>query len=124
MSAGGEGGDRRSIFGRLWARFGDVAKSLGIVGEEDVREALLHQEERKRARDPHKKIGEILVEKGKMGDGHVKKVLAEQKRTASGKAKAASGTRKKAKAAKPKKKAKTKAKKKGKKKARKKAKRG
>ena len=79
MSAGDGSSDKRGVFGRLWARFGEVAKHLGIVGEEDVREALEHQKKRKRARDPHKKIGEILVEKGKIGDAHVEEILAKQK---------------------------------------------
>ena len=107
MSAGGDSRDRRGVFGRLWVRFGEVAKHLGIVGEDDVREALEHQKERKRARDPHKKIGEILVEKGKIADAHVEEILAKQEAARSGgkKAKAAAKTKKKArKAAKPKKK--------------------
>ncbi len=115
MSAGDDSRDRRGVFGRLWARFGEVAKHLGIVGEEDVREALEHQEKRKRARHPHKKIGEILVEKGKIADAHVEEILAKQKAARSGKkkAKAAAKTKKKAKKA-----AKKKTKKAGKKKAR------
>ncbi len=117
MSAADDSRDRKGVFGRLWARFGEVAKHLGIVGEEDVREALEHQKKRKRARDPHKKIGEILVEKGKIGDAHVAEILAKQKaaRPDTKKVKAAAKTKKKAK--KPKGKAKKAAKKKAKKKA-------
>jgi len=101
MSAADDSRDKRGVFGRLWARFGEVAKHLGIVAEEDVREALEHQKKRKRARHPHKKIGEILVETGKIGDAHVEKILAKQKaaRSDKKKVKAAAKTKKKAKKA-------------------------
>ncbi|MHC4248303.1 MAG: hypothetical protein ACYS9X_04170 [Planctomycetota bacterium] len=68
-----EGG--AGFFGRVWARFGEVARTLGIVHEHDVNEALEHQE----TTAPQKKLGEILVEKGKMTDDHVEAVLREQK---------------------------------------------
>ncbi|MHC5053341.1 MAG: hypothetical protein ACYTKD_01340 [Planctomycetota bacterium] len=68
-----EGG--AGFFGRVWARFGEVARTLGIVHEHDVNEALEHQE----TTTPRKKLGEILVEKGKMTDDHVEAVLREQK---------------------------------------------
>ncbi len=80
MAGGGSSGNRASIFGRLWSRFGEVARQLGIVHEHDVREALEQQEERRRAKAPHKKIGQILVEQGRMKDSHVDKVLTEQKK--------------------------------------------
>jgi hypothetical protein len=67
--AGGPG-----FFGRVWAQFGEVARKLGIVHEHDVNEALEHQETTR----PRKKLGEILVEKGKMTDDHVAAVLKEQ----------------------------------------------
>ena len=63
------------FFGRVWARFGEVARTLGIVHEHDINEALEHQE----ATLPRKKLGEILVERGKMTDDHVEAVLREQK---------------------------------------------
>jgi len=72
------------FFGRVWSRFGEVARTLGIVHEHDVNEALDHQE----ASVPRKKLGEILVERGKMTDDHVEAVLKEQ-RSASVKAEAA-----------------------------------
>jgi hypothetical protein len=62
------------FFGKVWARFGEVARRLGIVHEHDVNEALEHQE----TTVPRKKLGEILVEKGKMTDDHVKAILREQ----------------------------------------------
>ena len=77
-----EGG--AGFFGRVWSRFGEVARTLGIVHEHDVNEALDHQE----TLTPRKKLGEILVERGKMTDDHVKAVLREQ-RSASVKAEAA-----------------------------------
>jgi len=72
------------FFGRVWTRFGEVARTLGIVHEHDVNEALDHQE----ASAPRKKLGEILVERGKMTDDHVEAVLREQ-RSATVKAEAA-----------------------------------
>ena len=68
-----EGG--AGLFGRVWARFGEVARKLGIAHEHDVNEALEHQE----TTLPRKKLGEILVERGKMTDDHVEAVLREQK---------------------------------------------
>ena len=70
MSESGAG-----FFGKVWARFGEVAKRLGIVHEHDVNEALEHQERTL----PRKKLGEILVEKGKMTDDHVETILREQR---------------------------------------------
>ena len=67
------------LWGRIRARFGQVARGLGLAESEDVLDALDEQQERKAGRRPHKKIGRILVEKGKMEDGHVKKVLKKQK---------------------------------------------
>ncbi len=72
-NTGNEGG--AGFFGRVWARFGEVARNLGIVHEHDVNEALEHQE----TTAPTKKIGEILVEKGKMTDDHVEAVLQHQR---------------------------------------------
>lgn len=92
--------ETEGVWGRVWHRFGDVAKKLGLAGEGDVEQALDHQKERKSLRRPHKKIGQILVEHGKMEQGHVKDVLKEQK-----KGKAAPKKAKKGKAAKGKKKA-------------------
>jgi RNA polymerase primary sigma factor len=69
------GADGSTIFGRIWQRFGDVAKKLGLVGDADVQSAL----ERQEASSPRKKIGEILVEDGKLSKDHVKKVLSHQK---------------------------------------------
>lgn len=77
-----EGG--AGFFGRVWARFGEVARTLGIVHEHDINDALEHQE----TTAPRKRLGEILVEKGKMTDDHVVTVLKEQ-RSASVKAEAA-----------------------------------
>ena len=74
MPEGAEGKNDAGLFGRVWARFGEVARRLGIVHEHDVNEALDHQE----AAVPRKKLGEILVEKGKMTDDHVEVVLKEQ----------------------------------------------
>ncbi len=88
----------KGVLGRMWGRFGDVAKRLGFVGASDVRRAVEHQKERNAEGGPHKKIGEVLVDHGKMKDHHVEKVLAEQK-------KSAKKPKKKAKAAKTKKKA-------------------
>jgi hypothetical protein len=100
------------LWGRIRASFGQVARGLGFAGSEDVLDALDEQQERKAARRPHKKIGRILVDKGKMKDGHVKKVLEKQKESeakagkkaakkakkkAAGKKAAKKGTKKKAK---------------------------
>ena len=72
----------RGLLGKVWDRFGDVAKRLGFAGDSDVKQALDHQEERKAARRPHKKIGQILVDRGKMGGGEVREVLKQQKKVA------------------------------------------
>ena len=109
----GEGG--AGFFGRVWSRFGEVARTLGIVHEHDINEALDHQE----TTAPQKKLGEILVEKGKMTDDHVETVLKEQ-RSPSAKAEAAKLTAKKAAPKKTKKKTKKKTAKKMKKKVKKK----
>ena len=110
MKTRDEGG--AGFFGRVWTRFGEVARTLGIVHEHDVNEALDHQE----TLTPRKKLGEILVERGKMTDDHVEAVLKEQ-RSSSVKAgatkkkagkKAKKKTKKKAKKKKPKKKPKKK----------------
>ncbi len=77
----GQGGGK-GVLGRMWGRFGDVAKRLGFVRDRDVREALDHQKERNAEGGPHRKIGEVLVDHGKMKDHHVEKVLAEQKKSA------------------------------------------
>ena len=68
------GAGEPGFFGRVWAQFGEVARKLGIVHEHDINEALEHQE----TTQPRKKLGEILVEKGKMTDDHVAAVLKEQ----------------------------------------------
>jgi len=73
-----------TIFNRIWQRFGEVAKKLGLVGDADVRKALARQE----TSETHKKVGEILVESGKLSRRHVDKVLDHQK-AATKKAKAA-----------------------------------
>jgi hypothetical protein len=91
---GGEGG----LFGRLWERFGEVAERLGVVHRKDVAKALADQKKRKASRQPHRKIGTILVEQGKMQKEHVEKVLKEQKKVAKkmqGKPKKKSAARKK-----------------------------
>lgn len=74
MSEEAQGGGGAGLFGRIRARFGEIARILGIVHEHDVNEALEHQE----TTVPRKKLGEILVEKGKMTDDHVEAVLKEQ----------------------------------------------
>lgn len=77
----GQGGGK-GVLGRMLGRFGEVAKRLGFVRARDVRRALDHQEERNAEGGPHRKIGEVLVDQGKMKDQHVEKVLAEQKKSA------------------------------------------
>jgi hypothetical protein len=64
------------IFGRIWERFGDVAKKLGLVGDADVQDALARQQ----GTIPRKRIGEILMEDGKLSRDHVDQVLDKQKR--------------------------------------------
>ena len=113
--------ETRGLWGRLRGRFGAIARGLGFVGDEDVGQALDSQKERKAAKKPHKKIGRILVERGKMKDGHVGNVLKEQKKSAKkGAGKAGTKAAKKAPKKAPKK---AKAKKAVKKKAKKKTKR-
>jgi hypothetical protein len=112
-------GESGGLWGSLRQRFGAVAKRLGFVGENDVEGALDHQKERKATRQPHKKIGQILVDQGKIGRGHVSKVLKEQKKAPP---KAAKKAAKKSAAKKPAKPAKKQSKKQSKKKAKKKAK--
>jgi hypothetical protein len=90
------------LWGMLRKQFGNVARQLGFVGGEDVLEALDEQEERKASRRPHRKIGQILVEQGKMEDGHVKEVLKEQKKGGAKARKKAAEKAKKKVAAKPK----------------------
>ena len=75
-SAAGKGG----VFGRLWRKFGEVARKLGLVGDADVRAALEEQE----SSAPRKKIGEILVERGKLTPPDVKRVLEHQARSGAG----------------------------------------
>ncbi len=77
-----EKNSNHGFWGRFRERFGAVARVLGFVGDEDVAQALDHQKERKAAKKPHKKIGQILVEQGKMKGSHVGKVLKEQKKGA------------------------------------------
>jgi hypothetical protein len=121
MAAKASGGGR-GLFERLWERFGEVAKRMRIVGDGDVRKALSEQKARKGRSEPHKKIGRLLVESGKMKGSEVGKVLAEQKKSAGKTKKEAAAPKKKA-ARKPKKAAKKKPKKKiGTKKAKKRAK--
>ncbi len=122
------GGEGAGLWDRLKERFGSVAKRLGLAGEGDVDEALDHQEDLKASGKPHKKIGEILVAKGKLKGKHVDAVLKEQAKaggTAAAGKKAAPKAAKKAKAkAAPKKAAKKPAKKAPKKIAKKAPKRG
>ena len=90
----GEKDRKGGLWGRLRERFGDVARRLGFVAHEDVEEALDRQKERKAARRPHKKIGRILVEGGKMAAAHVGDVLKEQeKRKADGATTGKKGTK-------------------------------
>ena len=63
----------------------DTARAVALL--EDIKEALDHQKGRKAARQPHKKIGRILVEGGKMADAHVGEVLKEQEKRKTGGAK-------------------------------------
>lgn len=75
-----EAGRSQGFLKRIAARFGEIARALGLIGSKDVRGALKHQEERKESGQPHKKIGKILVEQGKMSEEHVEHVLREQKK--------------------------------------------
>jgi hypothetical protein len=63
------------MFGRFWERFGEVAKKLGLIGDADVQDALARQGQT----EPRKKIGEILVESGRISAEHISTVLNHQK---------------------------------------------
>lgn len=79
MDENRDGGKPSGFLRRVVARFGNIARGLGLAEPEDVDQALRLQEERRRSEQPHKKIGAILVEQGKMTDGHVQQVLQGQK---------------------------------------------
>jgi hypothetical protein len=67
--------DRRGLLGGLVPRFGEIARALGLVRPDDVEEAVRRQGKRGGAA----RIGDILVEQGKMSDEDVSRVLDEQK---------------------------------------------
>jgi hypothetical protein len=71
-----KGEPQHSVFGKIWERFGEVAKRLGLVGDLDVMDALSEQE---RMPPPRKRIGEILVDGGKLSADHVEQVLQRQR---------------------------------------------
>ena len=85
-------GVREKAFGEIASRFGDVAKALGLVMADDLRKAL--QDQRKPGpSDPpegrdgqesgrpgsRKKIGDILVEKGKITEEDLRHILKQQR---------------------------------------------
>ena len=80
-----KGPSHQGVFGRIWERFGEVAKKLGLVAEADVERALSEQET---MAPPRKRIGEILVEGGKLNADHIEQVLKHQRGEESKKAEA------------------------------------
>ena len=70
--------------GAVATRFGDVAEALGLVTADDIIAALKRQE-RRDADSKAVRIGDILVEQGKLSEQTVEHVLAEQKEVADAK---------------------------------------
>ena len=64
------------IFGSIWNKFGEVAVQLGLVSDSNIEKALAKQA----AGQPGKRIGETLVDDGKLTADQVKKVLRTQKK--------------------------------------------
>lgn len=58
--------------------FGELAVSKGIVSDKVLQEALIYQQKYDKERNIHKRIGEILVEKGALTSEDVKTVLEAQ----------------------------------------------
>lgn len=61
-------------FGKRHRRFGEVARRLGLIDDADIRQALREQA----SANPRRKIGEILVARGKLTPADVECVLAHQ----------------------------------------------
>ena len=83
---------KEGFFERMWRKFGEVAKRLGLVSDSDIEEALAKQQSGR----PGKRIGEILVEDEKITMDHVDKVLKDQKKSSKSRKKAVKTTAKKA----------------------------
>jgi hypothetical protein len=70
---------RTEAFGAIAARFGEVAKALGLVMADDLQKALQEQRKPGPSAPSRRKIGDILVEKGKITEEDVRRVLKEQR---------------------------------------------
>ncbi|MHC4202102.1 MAG: hypothetical protein ACYSU0_19090, partial [Planctomycetota bacterium] len=78
-NAEGETGPREKAFGEIAARFGEVAKALGLVMADDIAGALKDQQKQAPPKSSRKRIGDILVEKGKITEEDVHQILQEQR---------------------------------------------
>ena len=70
-----ESGVKGGILGKIRMRFGEVAKRLGLLDSSDIENALVRQESDMFRR----RIGEILVDDGRITSDHVGEVLKVQK---------------------------------------------
>ena len=68
------------FFGKVWNRFGEIAVQLGLVSDSNIEKALAKQE----AEQPRRRLGETLVDDGKITADNVKEVLRIQKELAVG----------------------------------------
>ncbi len=68
------------FFGKVWNRFGEVAVQLGLASDSNIEKALAKQE----ADRPRRRLGETLVDDGKITADNVKEVLRIQKERAAG----------------------------------------
>lgn len=66
------------IFRRGVRSFGRVAVGEGLASEDAVARALAEQLRRRRRGEPHKRLGEILVEQGALSAADVERVIARQ----------------------------------------------
>jgi len=78
-NAEGETDVREKAFGEIAARFGEVAKALGLVMADDIGKALKDQQKQGQSKSSRKMIGDILVEKGKITEEDVHQILQEQR---------------------------------------------
>lgn len=70
--------DTQGFFGRCNSRFGDIAKRLKLIDDDDLQHAVQTQESLKKENAPHEKIGRILMNMGKLTPECVKNVLKTQ----------------------------------------------
>lgn len=78
-SGEGEADAHEGLIEKLASRFGDIAKALGLVKPDDIHEAVLDQRKQRKSKRARKRIGDILIEKGKITEEDVRQILKEQR---------------------------------------------